>query len=624
MKRTLTFSLIFWGIVTTTLWAASPTVKLYKVLKDNRKRECTIVPLQKTSDGGYILRIPQKELETMEFLLVTPSMAVGHQGERGWFINNDGLQTCFSLPHKQLPYKIQREEKYLISDDLSDITDGIQYTVGWDDASLCISGYHEDNGKTWLAVKEGMKFESRQLIKLKDGEYSLNEAYYLRDIKPYEDLTIIFYPIKGSSYADITLKYREWLLINNRMPATVKEKIKTRPEIAYAAEAPEVRIRMGWKESPSPVLEQTRETEPPMHVAITFDRVCDIIDAMVAKGIKKAELCLVGWNIRGHDGRFPEIFPPDPQLGSFDGLMKVIRKAQDAGYRIDLHNNRTDIYSICEDWRNGYHACKDINGHLKTKAIYGGGRMYDICVKQSYEHFFKRDEPKMAGWGIHGLHFIDVLSIINPHDCFDPNHPINKKEAAWYGNKMLEESQALFGGSQSEGGKDFTAKVLDYAMYATRSTHRPKDKDIFDKFLPMWFIVFNGYVMSNTSNFTVNFPIKPIEDALNVVEYVSRPMFYFYSSFKAKMSQNWMGGELDLRCATDEELDYAVTQIKKGYDIFMEYKDLVKETIRYHEELMPGVRCTTFSNGKKIICNYTESPFTFKGTIVPAQGYKIL
>ena len=101
MKRTLTFSLIFWGIVTTTLWAASPTVKLYKVLKDNRKRECTIVPLQKTSDGGYILRIPQKELETMEFLLVTPSMAVGHQGERGWFINNDGLQTCFSLPHKQ-------------------------------------------------------------------------------------------------------------------------------------------------------------------------------------------------------------------------------------------------------------------------------------------------------------------------------------------------------------------------------------------------------------------------------------------------------------------------------------------------------------------------------------------
>ena len=117
-------------------------------------------------------------------------------------------------------------------------------------------------------------------------------------------------------------------------------------------------------------------------------------------------------------------------------------------------------------------------------------------------------------------------------------------------------------------------------MYATRATHRPVDKDIFDAFCPIWFIVFNGYIMSNVSNFTVNFPIKPVADALNVVELASRPMFYFYSSFRAKMSQNWMGGELDLRCATDEELNEAVDVIKKGYDIFLTYKDLLNYTSR--------------------------------------------
>ena len=615
--------LLSWAVMPC-IMAGVPTAKLYKVLRDGQKRDSSIVAMQKTSDGGYVLRIPKKELRTLEFLLVTPSMAVGHQGEKGFFINNDGLQTRFDLPHKQLPYKVQWEEKYLVGDKFKDITDGVQYTAGWDEAPLCISGYHEAGGRTWLAIKEGMKFESRQLVRLKDNTYSLNEAYYLRDIRPYEDLTILFYPVEHDSYTAIALKYRQWLLDHHRMPETIKEKISKRPEIAYASEAPEVRIRMGWKESPSPVQEQTRATEPPMHVAITFDRVCDIIDAMMAKGIKKAELCLVGWNIRGHDGRFPEIFPPDPQLGGYKGLQKVIQKANEAGYRIDLHNNRTDIYSICEDWDNGYHTCKDINGNMKSKFVYGGGMMYDICMKQSYKKFFKRDEPQIAKLGIHGLHFIDVLSIINPHDCFDPRHPLNKKESMRYGNKMLKESQKLFGGSQSEGGKDYTAKVLDYAMYATRATHRPVDKDIFDAFCPIWFIVFNGYIMSNVSNFTVNFPKKPVADALNVVELASRPMFYFYSSFRAKMSQNWMGGELDLRCATDEELNEAVDVIKKGYDIFLTYKDLLKETITDHQELAPKVRCTTFSNGKKVICNYSREDYSYGGTIIPAEGYKIL
>ena len=130
--------------------------------------------------------------------------------------------------------------------------------------------------------------------------------------------------------------------------------------------------------------------------------------------------------------------------------------------------------------------------------------------------------------------------------------------------------------------------------------------------------------MSNVSNFTVNFPIKPAADALNVVELASRPMFYFYSSFRAKMSQNWMGGELDLRCATDEELNEAVDVIKKGYDIFLTYKDLLKENITDHRELAPKVRCTTFSNGKKVICNYSREDYSYGGTIIPAEGYKIL
>lgn len=41
---------------------------------------------------------------------------------------------------------------------------------------------------------------------------------------------------------------------------------------------------------------------------------------------------------------------------------------------------------------------------------------------------------------------------------------------------MLEGSQRLFGGSQSEGGKAFTAKTLDFAIYASTLSKTPPEK----------------------------------------------------------------------------------------------------------------------------------------------------
>ena len=61
--------------------------------------------------------------------------------------------------------------------------------------------------------------------------------------------------------------------------------------------------------------DQTELDEPPVTAYVTFDRVKDIIDACDAAGVGKAEYCLVGWNYRGHDGRWPQMFPVEPLLG---------------------------------------------------------------------------------------------------------------------------------------------------------------------------------------------------------------------------------------------------------------------------------------------------------------------
>ena len=70
----------------------------------------------------------------------------------------------------------------------------------------------------------------------------------------------------------------------------------------YSVNSVMIRVRLGCKPAPAKILHQTLETEPPVKVACDFDRVGDILEELKRQGVDKAEICLVGWNVKGHDG----------------------------------------------------------------------------------------------------------------------------------------------------------------------------------------------------------------------------------------------------------------------------------------------------------------------------------
>ena len=51
-----------------------------------------------------------------------------------------------------------------------------------------------------------------------------------------------------------------------------------REAVEYARKYPLIRVRNGWKPSPTPVMSQTIENEPPMRAACPFKRVRDLAD----------------------------------------------------------------------------------------------------------------------------------------------------------------------------------------------------------------------------------------------------------------------------------------------------------------------------------------------------------
>ena len=547
------------------------------------------------------LCIEPSALENVDKVVVTPSIARAAEGDEGCFIADDGF--LYGFNHPTLTEEYFRKSKHF---------------------RLAMSCLKTERG-TYLAISKGLGFESVQVYTLKKGNYAFSYEYDLSKCGAYEPLVIDFYPMEEGEddYSAMARRYRNYLIDNDYMPKKLKERVKDNEHLAYAAKAPEIRIRQGWKPVPTPVKHQTLENEPEMRVVTTFEQVKDIVDELKRQGVNEAQLCLVGWNHKGHDGRYPTVFPVEPTLGGEEKLRECIKYAQANGYKIVGHTNRTDIYEISSDWNGGADAAKNPDGSLQANAYWSAGQMYNICYKQSHDKYFWGYEPKVAELGFGGLEYVDVLSIIKPHVCYDPAHPCTRKEGVEYANKMLQGLRDLFGGSQSEGGVWFTAKSLDYAMYVTMALNRLEKYEFIDDYVPIWHIVFNGYMLHNPASQTVNFTLKEPRYALRNAEYAARPMFYFNSAFVDDPKKNWMGNA-DLTYKDKADLERSVAAIKKGYDAFKEWESLQFETMEQHDKLADGVYCSTYSDGSRVVVNYGKVPYHFEGKEVAAENYLII
>ncbi len=469
---------------------------------------------------------------------------------------------------------------------------------------------------TFVAIVTGLPYDFTLLTRAKNGVYTIVPRFELAQCASSDDISISYHLLSGehADYSGMAQVYRKYQL-DRKACVPLKERIKTRPELAYAAKSLELRIRLGWKPMPSPVEEQTIATEPPMKVAVTFDRVGEILDEMKRQGIERAEVCLVGWNIGGHDGRFPQHFPVEERLGGEAKLRQLIKKAQSMGYQIVCHSSSYDAYSIADTWDAEY-LIKKRDGSWVKRSVLSGGRMYDICPQRAYERFTPKILRNIAALGFRGLHYIDVLTVVRPRDCFDPRHPLDRNQSAVFIGKMLGEAQDIFGGSASEGGHDFCCGKLDYALYA--SIVPPKPHPMVDRMVPFWQLVYHGIILNNPFPTTCNYTIKDDVTRLTLIEFGGRPFFYFYSNYRDN-NDAWMGKE-DLTCPDDQTLTASVAKIKEGYDEFNALSHLQTEFMERHEPVAKDVFRTVFSNGSEIISNYRNEPFTYKGkTIQPMK-----
>lgn len=478
--------------------------------------------------------------------------------------------------------------------------------------------------RTFVAIVRKLKYYFTSRVVAEKGAYRMscvleNEMAS----QPYEDLEIEFRRLEGNdaSLAGMARAYRQYQL-NRGAVKPLAERAKDNPVLKYAIEAPEVRIRQAWKPVPSPVPDQTPENEPPVKAVVPFDRVADIAREFKRQGVDKAEFCLVGWQIGGHDGRWPQVFPVEPSLGGEGRLRACIQSVKDLGYLIVPHGNYLDAYRIAESWDEEW-LLKDLDGETTMNAgCWGGGSGRRICPRRAYERFMSREMPRMKALGFKGLGYFDVVSVVPARYCGDPRHPLNGAEAAYWWGKGAELSKSCFGGFASEGAFDHFAGSLDYGLYVTFNDPQAYPKGLVDRMAPLSQLVYNGIFASNPFTRTVNFTAQDRYCQLKLIEFGGRPAFYFYSKFVSN-GKDWMGDN-DLHSQTDEELRNSVARVKAGWDVYRQLNHLQFVYMDDHAEVAPGVWRTTYANGEQVIVNYNKTAVSVGKAEIPAEGWKLL
>ncbi|MBN2308850.1 MAG: hypothetical protein JXR94_07775 [Candidatus Hydrogenedentes bacterium] len=481
------------------------------------------------------------------------------------------------------------------------------------------------------AVVTSGQFDARLCISVNHGpehEYAIDPGFALRSFREEtrlaDDVTVEYHvlPAVEATWAGVGKRYRQYNFAHRGI-RTIRERAARSPELAYAAQSIEVRIRLGVKPVPYEIVEQTPENEPPIRVFCTFARVRDIVDEFHRQGIERAEFCLVGWNRGGHDGRYPQIFPVEPALGGEEELRATIQHAQSLGYQIVAHDCYYGAYRISEDWSEDY-IRKKADGTMEKGGAWGGGQSYNICLTQAHDLFAQRDMPRTRALGFRGLHYSDVISMIGPRPCYDPRHPQTRHQDAEAATRILALAREQFGGAQSEGSLDFAASALDRVLYVDCDKWAPLAKKPYvDERVPLYEVVYHGVLLYNLSTEGVN--SQPGEPGyLRNIEYGGMPVAYFYGHFLLDESKNWLG-KRDYRYDDKDTLTQIATQLRGVYDDVARLSHLQLEFLEGHRQVAENVFETVYSNGERVIVNHGESAYALPaGGAVPPHAYRLV
>ncbi len=300
-----------------------------------------------------------------------------------------------------------------------------------------------------------------------------------------ESLGQLRYPRAGrmcffdkGNYVTLAKRYRQYA-IDSGLFVSLNEKIARSPIVKQLIGTPMTRLGI-LTNIKSDSLRYKKDDPAFNHHVTTFDERASQLRKLKEAGLEHLMVVLTSWPKEGYDRQHPDVLPPAPEGGGWEGMKRLADACKEIGYLFTLHDQYRDYYTDAASFNERFaiHEGDDDpvsrqfpgsrfgqwkKGQIAYMNNWDGGEMAYLNprfmlghVKQNYQGLFD-----------HSIHpdgsYQDVFGYVPPDQDFNPEHPTTRTEGRLERTKVMNWCRSNLGIVGTEAGCDWTVPYADYA-----------------------------------------------------------------------------------------------------------------------------------------------------------------
>jgi len=422
---------------------------------------------------------------------------------------------------------------------------------------------------------------------------------WMKSLNRWQGRRTIRYGFTSGGYVGIAKTFRAWAK-EHGLFKTLVEKIAANPAVGNLIGGRAVGFMMArpfrkqrYEDRCEPVPAKFQGHSDGVVTLINYSQTRRIMDECKSLGMNKGLFTLHGWINGGYDETHPDIWPPEPALGSIDELRGLC--AERDPYLSILHDNYQDIYPQSPSFPNGI--CQRRDGSFLPGGIWAGGQCYILNSTASLE-YARRNWPNLASLNPRGI-YADTITAELFKESYERDHTQTRGQDEAMKRELMQFFHQRGVVFSSENGADFGVPFTDWIP--------PAYKYVAGQSIPLWPMVYHDCVIGIQGTWSPE-DHNATRMARSCLENMLWGNMLFFAGFTA---EDWP--QFRKSFADTFHVDRWHGQI--GTAEMTNHRYLTDDF---------AVEKTEFATGDAVICNFASEPRQVEGKTIPAGGYVLV
>ena len=269
--------------------------------------------------------------------------------------------------------------------------------------------------------------------------------------------------IERGNYVALAKRYRRFAVETGNF-VSLKEKIARSPIVGNLLGSPVVHTSILYHVQPDSSYYK-KDDPKSNHQLVTFDDRAVELRRLAARGIRRAYVHLDGWGFRGYDNLHPDVLPPSPEAGGWEGMKRFADTCAGLGFVFAVHDQYRDYYKDAPSY-DPRHTVMNEDGTRPENAVWFGGKQSILCTSLA-PGYVRRNFGELLARGVkvRGA-YLDVFSVVPGDECYSPEHPVTRAESLRFRGECLDFVRSFGGIVSSEEAADWAIPHLDLVHHA--------------------------------------------------------------------------------------------------------------------------------------------------------------